>query len=66
MYRKAKSSDYDPIKTKIIIYNILEYSEGITQMIQEAENMEDWTRRDLKATASELETVYNRLKALIR
>lgn len=58
---KAKASYYDSVESKYLVYYIENYTENIADYISRFD-LENKSRTELKAIASELETVVKRLK----
>lgn len=58
---KAKASSYDSVKSEYIVDYIENYTENIADYISRFD-LENKSRTELKAIASELETVVKRLK----
>lgn len=58
---KAKASSYDTVKSECIVRYIENYTENIADYISRFD-LENKSRTELKAIASELETVVKRLK----
>ena len=58
---KAKASSYDTVKNEYIVDYIERYTENIADYISRFD-LENKSRTELKAIASELETVVKRLK----
>lgn len=59
--KKAKSSEYNTVNNKALADYIKDYSSDITQLLAN-DKLESCDRTQLKAIASELETVKKRLK----
>lgn len=58
---KAKASSYDAVKNECIVRYIEEYTVNIAEYISRFD-LENESRTELKAIASELETVVKRLQ----
>lgn len=58
---KAKASSYDTVKNEYIVNYIKNYTENIADYISRFD-LEHESRTELKAIASELETVVKRLR----
>ena len=66
--KKAKSSEYNKVNNKALANYIKDYSIDINQMVNHSlmpDKLESCDRAQLKAIASELETVKKRLKYVL-
>lgn len=60
---KAKTSNYNSVKTKYLIGYIQDYNKEISELLANNSAMLNTDRAKLKSIAAELETVVKQLKA---